>query len=76
MKQIQTKIKPSISDIELMYQLVLTKYPELVNSYEEISKKINLEFNIEITDRDLQAALDTDLQTDIEDLQMIYTHVR
>jgi hypothetical protein len=67
--------KPSISDIEMMYQLIIAKYPKVINDYVEASKLICEEFNTQIEESDLERALDTDVQTDIEDLQLIYKNV-
>lgn len=74
MKLVQIN-KPSISDIEMMYQLITTKYPKVINDYVEASKLICEEFNTQIDQYDLERALDTDVQTDIEDLKLIYNNI-
>jgi hypothetical protein len=68
--------KPSISDIEMMYQLIITKYPKIINDYIEASKLICKEFDTLIDQYDLEKALDCDIETNVEDLKLIYNNVK
>lgn len=74
MKTIQIN-KPSLSDIEMMYQLIIDKYPEVINNYQKASELICTEFNTQIDEFDIERALDTDIQTSIEDLKLIYNNI-
>ncbi len=77
MKTIKINTKhPSISDIDMMYNMIILKDKSLINNYDLVVIKINEEFDVNITSRDLQAALDVSLSTEIEDLQLIYNNVK
>jgi hypothetical protein len=75
MKVVQIN-KPSISDIETMYQLIILKYPQVINNYIEASKLICQDFNTEVDQYDLERALDVSLETEIEDVRLIYSHIK
>lgn len=67
--------KPSLSDIEVMYELIIMKYPRVINNYEEVSKLICTEFNVSIDKFDIERSLDVDIETYTEDLKLIYSNV-
>ncbi len=76
MKTIKTNTKhPSISDIDMMYNMIILKDKTLINNYNLAVIRINEEFDVNITSRDLEAALDVSLNTEEEDLQLIYKNV-
>lgn len=72
--KINTK-NPSISDIDMMYNIIILKDKSLINNYNLATININKNFDVNITSRDLQISLDTNLETEIEDLQLIYKNV-
>lgn len=76
MKEIKINIRtPTISDIDMMYEMIILKNKSLINNYDLAVIKINEEFDVNITSRDLQAALDVNIDTEIEDLQLIYNNL-
>lgn len=73
--KIDTK-KLSISDIDMLYNIIILKDKSLINNYDLAVIEINKEFNTNITSRDLQVALDVTMSIEEEDLQLIYNNVR
>lgn len=68
--------KPSLLDIDMMYQIIIIKYPKVINNYKEASILINKEFNTELDQYQIEQSQDITLDIDIEDQKLIYSRIK